>query len=155
MASLEARFTREAYEKVKSELDGLKAQRNEVRNDIKEAREQGDLRENFAYHQAKEAQGILEARITQLEARLDNAVILEEGEALDEVVLGVPVKVRQEDTQQERFYNIVSSEDVYTVDNGASEESPVGSALLGKRPGDVVEVQGPNGVVRFEILAIG
>lgn len=155
MASVEAHFTREAYDRLKQELESLKAQRAEIRNDIKEAREQGDLRENFAYHAAKEAQGILEARIVNLEARLADAVVVEEGEVMEQVVLGVPVTVRQEGSAETRFYTIVSSEEVYEVENGASEESPVGSALLGKRIGEIAEVQGPNGVLRFEIISIG
>ncbi len=98
MASLQPRFTREGYERLKTELETLKARRSELISDIKEAREQGDLRENHAYHHAKDMQGMAEARINELERRLADAIVLEAGEICDEVVLGIPVTVRQTDT---------------------------------------------------------
>ena len=94
MAPLQPRFTREGYERLKNELDSLKNQRGAVIQDIKEAREQGDLRENHAYHAAKDAQGMLEARISRLEDRLSDVLIIEEGEVCEEVIIGVPVTVR-------------------------------------------------------------
>ncbi|HEX8551382.1 MAG TPA: transcription elongation factor GreA [Abditibacteriaceae bacterium] len=153
--SLQTRFTRDAYDRLQNELDSLKGRRAEVINDIKEAREQGDLRENHAYHQAKDTQGMIEARIAELELRLADAQILEEGDVLDEVVLGVPVKVKNLNSGAEREYCVVSPEEMESVDNGASQASPVGSALLGKKVGEVAEVQGPAGIVKFEILSIG
>lgn len=153
--ALQTRFTRAAYERLENELDSLKGRRAEIIQDIKEAREQGDLRENHAYHQAKDTQGMVEARISELELRLSEAQILEEGETLDEVVLGVPIKVKNLNSGTEREYCIVSPEELESVENGASQASPVGSALLGKKIGEIAEVQGPNGAVRFEILAIG
>ena len=157
MASIQPRLTREGYERLKGELEDLKTQRGEIRDDIREAREQGDLRENHAYHAAREAQGMLEARIRRLEERLSDAIIVEEGQICDEVVLGVPVTVRPEGAAEDdlRVYTIVHAEELENVENGASEESPIGSALLGKKVGDTVTVQGPRGVVRFEIVAIG
>jgi transcription elongation factor GreA len=155
MAALQPRFTREGYERLQNELDSLKARRGEIINDIKEAREQGDLRENHAYHQAKETQGMVEARIGELEARLADAVVLEEGDLLDEVILGIPVTVKNLTSGQTRQYCIVSAEELDQVDNGASQDSPVGSALLGKKAGEIAEVQGPNGIVKFEVLSIG
>ncbi|HEX8833044.1 MAG TPA: transcription elongation factor GreA [Abditibacteriaceae bacterium] len=155
MASIQPRFTREGYERLSSELESLKARRGELINDIKEAREQGDLRENHAYHQAKDAQGMVEARIAELEMRLAGAEVLQEGETVDEVILGIPVTVKMVGTDKTRTYNIVSPEELDEVDNGASQESPVGSALLGKKVGDIAEVQGPNGIIKFEVLSIG
>ena len=102
-----ARFTRAAYEKLAAELDALKQKRNEVRLDVKETREQGDLRENFPYHAAREQQGILEARITGLEARLNGADIIEAGETMDEVMLGVPVTVKIA-RQRARLYHCLA-----------------------------------------------
>jgi transcription elongation factor GreA len=153
--ALQTRFTRAAYDRLQNELDALKGRRAEIVNDIKEAREQGDLRENHAYHQAKDTQGMVEARIAELELRLSEAQILEEGEVLDEVVLGVPVKVKNLNSGTEREYCIVSPEELESVENGASQASPVGSALLAKKVGEIAEVQGPNGIVKFEILSIG
>ena len=157
MASGQSRFTRAGYERLKNELDSLKNQRGAVIQDIKEAREQGDLRENHAYHAAKDAQGMLEARISRLEMRLDDVLIVEEGEVCEEVIIGVPVKVRLLDdgAGTERTYTIVPEEELGTVENSASEASPIGSALLGKKVGDIAEVQGPKGIVRFEILTVG
>jgi len=157
MASLQPRFTREGFDRLQNELESLKLQRAGVVEDIREAREQGDLKENFAYHDAKNAQGILEARISNLEERLEGAEIVEEGEGFDEVILGVPVTVRIEGAAEDdtRRYTIVSAEELDQVEDAASEESPVGVALIGRKVGDVVEVQGPRGEIRFEIVAIG
>jgi len=157
MPPVQARFTRESYDRLKQELENLKGQREGIRNDIQEAREQGDLRENYAYHNAKEAQGLLEARIHSLELQLGDALILEAGETLEEVVIGVPVTVRPEGGADDdlRVYTIVTAEELDYVDDAASADSPIGSALLGKKVGDIVEVQGPRGVVRFEVVAVG
>lgn len=157
MAKTEAHFTREGYERLQKELEDLKRQRIEIRTEIREAREQGDLRENFAYHAAKESQGMIEARITSLESRLEDAIIIENGTAVDKVMLGIPVTVRPPGTGEDenRVYTIVATEELEHVEDAASEESPIGQALLGKKVGEVVEVQGPRGVVRFEIISIG
>lgn len=152
-----ARFTREAYDRLQADLDALKQKRNEVRLDVKETREQGDLKENFAYHAAREQQGILEARIVGLESRLGSAEIIEPGAILDEVMLGVPVTVHMEGAPAERVYTIISPEEMEdaTVEGPASSESVVGQALMGRKVGETVEVQGPNGTVRFQILRVG
>jgi len=155
MATLQPRFTREGYERLVGELENLKARRGELVNDIKEAREQGDLRENHAYHQAKDTQGMVEARIGELEMRLAGAEILEAGETVDEVILGVPVSVKTVATGKTRTYTIVTPEELDEVEGAASQDSPIGSALLGKKAGEIVDVQGPNGIVQFEILSIG
>ena len=157
MASMQPRFTREGYDRLQQELESLKQQRSGVVDDIREAREQGDLKENFAYHDAKNAQGILEARIANLESRLEGAEIVEAGEGFDEVILGVPVTVRMEGAAKDdtRVYTIVSEEELDQVDNAASQDSPIGSALVGKKVGDIAEVEGPNGIVNFEVVAIG
>lgn len=153
MAGIGAKLSRDAYERLQNELANLKEQRHQVREDIREAREQGDLRENYAYHEAKDRQGMIESRIGSLEMRLDGAQVLQEGEALDEVVLGVAVRVKSND--KERTYTIVSEEELDSFEDAASENSPIGEALLGRKAGDKVEVQGPRGIVQFEILSIG
>jgi transcription elongation factor GreA len=155
MAGLQQRITRTSFDKLKKDLDDLKAQRGGIVDDIKEAREQGDLKENFAYHEAKDRQGMLEARISGLEARLDNSLVMEEGEQSEEIVMGVPVKVKNLNSDTERTYIIVASEELDDYDDAASVDSPVGEALLGKKIGDIADVQGPNGIVKFEVLAIG
>ncbi len=155
MAGLQQRVTQASYDRLHKELEDLRGQRSGVVDDIREAREQGDLRENFAYHEAKDRQGILEARIASLEMRLADAVVVADSEANHEVVMGVPVQVKNKDSGAARTYMIVSAEELEEYDDAASVDSPVGSALLGKKVGDVAEVQGPNGIVKFEILKIG
>jgi transcription elongation factor GreA len=148
------RVSRASYERLKEELENLKGQRQGIVDDIREAREQGDLKENFAYHDAKDRQGLLEARIATLELRLEESEVVEGDNADGEVMLGVTVTVRNKDTGAERPYTLVTEEERFEVDNAASVESPVGQALMGKKVGDTVEVQGPNGAVYFEILNI-
>jgi transcription elongation factor GreA len=155
MASLQARFTREGYERLQAELEELKKQRAALREEIKDARELGDLKENAGYHAAREAQGITEAKIAQLEQRLEDAVIVDESTSFDKVALGVPVTVQIEGAPAPRTYVIVASEEMDYVDNAASEASPIGQALLGKAVGDTAEIMGPKGLAKIEILKIG
>ena len=154
MSAIQAQFTREGYTRLQAELEDLKAQRVTIRQEIKEARELGDLKENAGYHAARETQGMLEARITNLEERLEDALIVD-NPSFDEVMLGVPVEVKNLDNGKTRFYTIVASEELEFTEGAASEESPIGQALLEKKVGDVAEVEGPNGIVKFEILQIG
>ena len=154
MAAIQAQFTREGYNRLQAELEDLKTQRVIIRQEIKEARELGDLKENAGYHAAREQQGMLEARISNLEERLEDAIIVD-NPSFDEVMLGVPVEVKNLDNGKTRFYTIVASEELEFTEGAASEESPIGQALLEKKVGDVAEVEGPNGIVKFEILGIG
>jgi transcription elongation factor GreA len=154
MASLQPRFTREGYDRLVAKLDELKARRGELVEDIREAREQGDLRENHAYHHAKDMQGMVEAQISELQKRLADPIILEAGESMDEVTLGVPVTVEMQGIG-ERVYTIVSAEELDDYEDAASEESPIGSALIGKKAGEEVAVEGPNGLVKLKIVKIG
>lgn len=155
MAGIEQRFSRSSHDRLVQELEKLKGQRAQVVEDIKEAREQGDLRENFAYHDAKNAQGILEARIAGVESRLANAVIVEGDDATEKVMMGVPVKVDFLGQNRTRTYTIVTEEELEEVDGGASADSPIGTALLGKKVGDTVEVEGPAGIAQLKVLSIG
>ena len=154
MSAIQAQFTREGYNRLQVELEELKSQRVTIRQEIKEARELGDLKENAGYHAAREQQGMLEARISNLEERLEDAIIVD-NLSFDEVMLGVPVEVKNLDNGKTRFYTIVASEELEFTDGAASEESPIGQALLEKKVGDIAEVEGPNGIVKFEILQIG
>ena len=154
MSAIQAQFTREGYTRLQAELEDLKSQRVTIRQEIKEARELGDLKENAGYHAAREQQGMLEARISNLEERLEDALIVD-NPSFDEVMLGVPVEVKNLENGKTRFYTIVASEELEFTEGAASEESPIGQALLEKKVGDVAEVEGPNGIVRFEILQIG
>ena len=155
MAANGQTITRESYDRLSHELEDMKQQRAVVAQDIKEAREQGDLRENFAYHDAKNAQGILLARIALLEGRLGNANVMEGNAVLDQVVIGAPVTVRRGGEERTRTYRIVTEDELDHVDNGATADSPIGEALLGKKVGDKVDVQSPSGPIIFEIIEIG
>ena len=124
------------------------------RNEVKEALKINDHKKNASYHAARESKGNIEARITNLDKRLDDALIVESG-TFESVALGIPTRVKNLATGKERIYTVVGSEEIEFTDNAASEESPVGQVLLGKKVGDIAEVQGPNGIVQFEILSIG
>lgn len=154
MAAIGQTLTRESFERLSGELNELKKQRAEVSDEIREAREQGDLRENFAYHDAKNRQGILEARIALLEGRLDGATVLEAGASVEQVAIGTTVTVKRGNEDRQRIYMIVTEDELHSVDNGATADSPIGSALMGKRAGETVEVEGPAGPINFEILKI-
>lgn len=152
MAGIQAQFTRAGYDRLKAQLEDLKAQRIAVREEVKEARELGDLRENAGYHAARQTQGIIESQIGNLEKRLEDAIVVD-NPTFDEVMLGVPVTVKNLATGATRVYTIVASEEMdFMQENAASEESPIGQALLGKKPGEVVEV---NANVSLEIVQIG
>ena len=130
-----------------AELEGPK--RKEVVQAIATARAHGDLSENFEYHAAKNEQGLLEARIRVLRHRLQHATILDEEEAAASgvVTVGSRVEVEREDGTRHAF-------EITSV-GGVSPDSPVGQALLGKAPGDEVEVDAPRGRWRARILSVG
>jgi transcription elongation factor GreA len=129
-----------------AELEGPK--RAEVVQAIAAARGHGDLSENFEYHAARNEQGLLERRITILRARLDGAVVVEDG-ASDAVVVGSHVVI--EDTSGERMELEISS---VAGEGAVSPASPLGSALLGRKAGDSVEVRAPRGVWTATVVEI-
>ena len=122
---------------------------------IEEARAQGDISENAEYDEAKNEQAFVEGRILQLENMLKNASIIDESEASTEFVsIGSVVKVKDFEFDEEVEYSIVGSAEADPMNFKISNESPVGSSLVGKKVGDVVEVVVPDGVNKFEILDI-
>ena len=142
--------------KLELELDDLKVnKRKDVAGKIKEAREQGDLSENAEYDAAKDEQRDIEARISQISAVLKNAekLLLEEL-SMDAIEVGHTVKLLEVEFDEEVEYTIVGSAEADPMNFKISNESPVGSALIGKKVGDVVEVAVPSGVSKFEILEI-
>jgi transcription elongation factor GreA len=132
-----------------AELEGPK--RSAIVLAIKTAREHGDLSENFEYHSAKNEQGLLEARIRTLRARLDHAEIVDESE-LVEGEIGVGSLVEIEDEQGERMSVEISS---VAGASTISPESPLGRALVGRRAGETVDVQAPRGSWTARILSVG
>ena len=148
-------FTREDYNKLSAELNRLKTEgRDDIAEKIKEARSHGDLSENAEYDEAMNEQAKMEAGIAKLEADLRNAKILDEKELTTESIhIGSKVKLYDMDYEEEVEYKILGKSD---IDNGIiSDLSPVGSAIMGKKVGDVVSVNTPTGkVIEMKILAI-
>ncbi|MGN0543509.1 MAG: transcription elongation factor GreA [Acutalibacteraceae bacterium] len=148
-------FTREDYNKLSEELNKLKTEgRDDIAEKIKEARSHGDLSENAEYDEAMNEQAKLEAEIAKLEADLRNAKILDEEELTTEAIhIGSKVKLYDMEYDEEVEYKILGKSD---LDNGIiSDLSPVGSAIMNKKVGDIADVHTPTGkVIKMKILAI-
>lgn len=142
--------------KLEDELHDLKVnKRKEVAEKIKEAREQGDLSENAEYDAAKDEQRDIEARIEELEKLLKNAEVVVEDEIdLDKINVGCKVKVKDLEYDEDMEFYIVGSTEANSLQNKISNESPVGQALIGKKVGDVVDVETQVGVIQYEVLEI-
>ncbi|WP_293397955.1 transcription elongation factor GreA [Peptoclostridium sp.] len=154
--SKEILLTKEGYKKIEDELELLKTvTRKEVAERIKEAISFGDISENAEYDEAKNEQAKVEERILKLENMLRKAkIIKEEDIEADVVTVGSIVKVMDFDFDEEMEYTIVGSAEADPYDNKISNESPVGSALIGMKKGDEIEVSVPDGTARFKILDI-
>ena len=149
-------MTYEGVKKLENELEYLKTvKRKEITEKIKVALGYGDLSENSEYDEAKNDQAFTEGRIVTLENMLKNAVVVDESEIPHDVVsVGSKVKVKDYEFDEEVEYSIVGSAEADPMNFKISNESPVGSALIGKKIGDIVEVQIPDGINKFEILGI-
>lgn len=148
-------LTQEGYQKLEDELEILKTvRRREVADRIKVAISFGDISENAEYDEAKNEQAQVEERIIKLESMIRRAVIIDESKIDSNVVtIGSIVKVNDMDFEEVE-YTIVGSAEADPYEGKISNESPVGKALLGRTIGDVVDVQVPDGVAKFEILEI-
>ena len=149
--------TRETLEKMKDELQHMKAvQRPAASAAIAEAREKGDLKENAEYDAAKEAQGILEARIKSFEGTLAITRIVETGDIdTSKVNILTRVKITNLATKKTMEYKIVGEQEADLKAGKISVTSPIGKGLLGKCVGEIAEVQAPNGVMKFKVEEIG
>ena len=149
-------LTYAGLKKLEDELHDLKVvKRKEVAEKIKEAREQGDLSENAEYDAAKDEQRDIELRIEELEKLLKNAEVVVEDEVnLDKINVGCIVKVYDVDFDEEMEFKLVGSTEANSLENKISNESPVGHALIGKRVGDVVDVETQSGVIQYKVLDI-
>ena len=156
MAEKKNILTYEGLKKLEDELQDLKVnQRREIAQKIKEAREQGDLSENAEYDAAKDEQRNIEARIEQIEKILKNAeVVLDEEIDLDKISIGCLVRVLDVEYDEEEEYKLVGSSEASSLQNKISNESPVGQALMGKKAGDVVDVETQAGVIQYKVLEI-
>ncbi len=149
-------ITKKGYEALKAELGRLKkVERPKVIEAIAEARSHGDLSENAEYNAAKERQGFIEARISELERKLADARIVETANRTSEtVVFGATVQLIEMESQQKKQYMLVGQDEADLKNGKISVQSPVGKALIGKRVGDQVEVTTPAKIVEYEVIAI-
>jgi transcription elongation factor GreA len=145
----------EGYKRLEKELEALKKERPAVIQAIKEAREEGDLRENAGYDAARERQGLLEAKIAQLESRMVRFEVIDIDQIhSDRVVFGATVELEDLDTGEIKVYTLLGPDEADSSTGSISIESPVGRALLGKREGDEVSIIVPKGTVNYEIRSI-
>jgi transcription elongation factor GreA len=145
--------TKETLEQMKAELQKMKSvERPAASRAIAEAREKGDLKENAEYDAAKEAQGMLEAKIAQLEGQVATARIVDESTIdISKVTILTKVKVTNLDTKKQVTYQIVSEKEADLKQGKISVTSPIGKGLLGKHIGEVAEVTAPAGVLKFKV----
>ncbi len=150
-------LTPEGYKKLEEELRTLKVEgRKEIAEKIKEARSYGDLSENAEYDAAKDAQASMEQRITTIENMLKNAQIVSESDVTtDEISIGSRVKLYDVEFDEEMEYSIVGSTEANPDEGRISDESPIGSAILGHKVDDIVDVELPSGeTIQFKVLEI-
>lgn len=149
-------LTQEGYDRLKAELEEMKTTgRKDVAMAIAEAREKGDLSENAEYDAAKDAQGMLEMRINELEKTLANVRVIDASQVdTSKVVLLTRVTIENVKTGKEMTYQLVSESEADLKEKRISASSPIGQGLLGKKVGEIAHVQTPSGVVEFKIKNI-
>lgn len=146
-------LSQERYEELQKELETLKSDaRKEVADDLKRAKEFGDLSENAEYAEARQKQAMIESRIFELEELLKKANIIKKSQGTDEVQIGSTVTVKREG--KNFTYDIVGSDESRPEENKISNESPLGRAFIGKKVGETVEVSAPAGMVTYKIMSI-
>lgn len=148
-------LTHEGLEKLEQELQDLKVvRRKDVASKIKEARGQGDLSENAEYDAAKEEQAEIESRIVTIENMLRNAEVIGSENTTDIISIGNKIKLFDNEFQEEIEYTLVGSAEADPFNGKISNESPIGSAIIGHKVGDTIEVDAPDGIISFKILEI-
>ena len=149
-------FTKQGLQNLKDKLNHLKnVERPNITKEIAEARDKGDLSENAEYDAAKEAQGMLEAKIAKLEEQLSQARVLDESELdTSSVHLLTKVIIKNTENDTELTYAIVPESEADLMAKKISVESPIAQGLLGKKVGEIAEIEVPSGIMKFEIIAI-
>ena len=149
-------YTAEGLKKLREELNHLKdVERPRASQAIGEARDKGDLSENAEYDAAKEAQGMLEMKISKMEETLANARIIDESQLdVSKVLVLSKVRIKNLTNNMEVNYTLVAESEADLKSGKISVSSPIGRGLLGKEVGDIAEVSVPNGKIQFEILSI-
>lgn len=156
MAEKKNILTYAGLKQLEDELQDLKVnKRKEVAQKIKEAREQGDLSENAEYDAAKDEQRDIEARIEEIDKILKNAeVVVEDEVEVDVINIGCKVRILDMEYEDELEYKIVGSTEANSLKGKISNESPVGSKLMGKRLGDVIDVEINGSIFKYKVLEI-
>ena len=155
MASKPTFLTEEGLQKLKDELEYLKVtKRAEVSEALKQAKAFGDLSENSEYDEAKNEQAEVERHIAEIEDILENVEIIQANSKRTHVAVGASVKVYDFEYEEEVTYTIVGSTESDPAEMKISDESPIGKALIGHKPGDEVEAETPAGPLKMEILEI-
>ncbi|TQI69593.1 MULTISPECIES: transcription elongation factor GreA [unclassified Christiangramia] len=149
-------YTPEGLKKLRDELNQLKdVERPKASNAIGEARDKGDLSENAEYDAAKEAQGLLELKISKLEEVMANARVIDESQLdTSKVLVHSHVKIKNQTNGAEMTYKLVAQSEADLKSGKISVDSPIGKGLLGKKVGDTAEIQVPNGTVTFDVIEI-
>ena len=151
----ETYLTQEGKEELEKELrDLIELRRPELAIKLKEAVAQGDLKENADYHDTKEQQAFVEGRIQYLENILRSATIISNDGKSDVVQIGSEITIREDGEDEDETYQIVGAAEANPREGRISHESPIGSALIGRKKGDKVKVKTPNGVIVFKIRKI-
>ena len=149
-------YTQEGLDKLRAELNQLKdVERPNASNAIAEARDKGDLSENAEYDAAKEAQGLLELKISKLEETLSNARLIDESQLdTSKILVLSKVKIKNQLNGGTVEYQLVAESEANLKSGKISVNSPIGKGLLGKSVGDIAEISVPSGKLKFEILSI-
>ena len=145
------KLTRDGKKQLEKELEELKNQRGEIAERLATAQEYGDLKENSEYSSARSDQGVLETRISEIEGLLKNATIISGGKG-DKVALGGKVKL--ESTFGKQVYTIVGAVEANPLEFKLSDESPLGSVIIGKKVGEIAMISTPVGDVEYKIMEI-
>jgi transcription elongation factor GreA len=149
-------MTKVGYNKLLEEVNYLENEkRPSISRQIAEARDKGDLSENAEYDAAKEAQGLLEAKIAQLKGLIANARLIDESQiSTDSVQIMNKVTIRNTKNNQQMVYTLVSESEANLKEAKIAVNTPIGKGLMGKKVGDTVEIKVPNGLMSFEIIDI-
>lgn len=148
-------ISKQGFEKIRQELEDLRAQRPAIIQAIKEAREEGDLSENAGYDAARERQGMLEARITYINSRMPLFDVLDlDTLGGDRAIFGATVEIEDIETEEVKRFTLLGPDDADHKNGSISVLSPMGLALLGKEAGDEVVVDAPRGRIEYEILSV-
>ena len=145
-------ITESGQRELERELEELKSRRGEIADKIAAARDFGDLSENAEYDAAREAQGLLETRITEIETILQNASIIQAGSSSSTVVLGSTVEL--EANGKTVVYTVVGPVEADPLEGKVSNESPIGQALMGRAVGDTVTISTPKGELAYAVVAL-